>query len=322
MKQIFTILLLALFSFSNAQTTSDFENFNLAQDSSLNGDDLSGGFTAGNIFLPNNFNSNYGSWSGWSISSRTDVTTPGFMNDLSAITGSGFDGSLSYAVAFIFGPQRIILEGAAAGEVVEGFYITNGTYPFLSMRDGDGFAKKFGGISGDDPDYFLLTIKAYSNGQLSTDSVDFYLADYRFEDNTQDYIVNEWTYVDLTSLGNVDSLDFKLSSTDVGAYGMNTPAYFCIDNFKTTDGVSSVNSIAQSTDFELFPNPALEFFNVKNKNQEVVNISFFDITGRLLVEKTSSNYIEQINISSFPKGSYFVKIQTEENILTDILIKN
>jgi hypothetical protein len=32
------------------------------------------------------------------------------------------------------------------------------TYAALSMRDGDGFAKQFGGASGDDPDYFLLTI--------------------------------------------------------------------------------------------------------------------------------------------------------------------
>jgi hypothetical protein len=41
------------------------------------------------------------------------------------------------------------MENEMAGRQVEGLYITNGTYPYLSMRDGDGFAKKFGGASGD-----------------------------------------------------------------------------------------------------------------------------------------------------------------------------
>ncbi|MEZ4953573.1 MAG: DUF4465 domain-containing protein [Saprospiraceae bacterium] len=30
-------------------------------------------------------------------------------------------------------------------------------------------------------------------------------------------------------LGHVDSL-FTLSSSDAGVFGMNTPAYFCLDN--------------------------------------------------------------------------------------------
>ena len=62
----------------------------------------------------------------------------------------------------------------------------------------------------------------------STGTVEFYLADYR--DGKAD-AVSEWTWVDLTSLGpNVSRLEFQLESTDVGDFGMNTPAYFAIDN--------------------------------------------------------------------------------------------
>jgi hypothetical protein len=60
--------------------------------------------------------------------------------------------------------------------------------------------------------------------------VDAYLADFRVSDNSQDYVVDDWTFVDLGTLGTVDSLSFELSSSDTGDFGMNTPAYFALDN--------------------------------------------------------------------------------------------
>jgi hypothetical protein len=61
--------------------------------------------------------------------------------------------------------------------------------------------------------------------------VEFYLADFRFADNSQDYILDSWGFVDLSALGTVDFLEFDLSSSDNGAFGMNTPGYFALDNF-------------------------------------------------------------------------------------------
>ena len=100
------------------------------------------------------------------------------------------------------------------------------------MRDGDGFAKKFGGVSGNDPDFLKLTITGF-NGAAATGSVDFFLADYRFANNAQDYIVKAWTFVDLSSLGAVTRLGFDLTSTDNGPFGMNTPGYVAIDTLTT-----------------------------------------------------------------------------------------
>ena len=65
---------------------------------------------------------------------------------------------------------------------------------------------------------------------MSTESVDFYLADYRFVNNADDFIVSNWTYANLTDLGVVDTLQFSLASSDVGDLGMNTPAYFAMDS--------------------------------------------------------------------------------------------
>jgi hypothetical protein len=41
--------------------------------------------------------------------------------------------------------------------------------------------------------------------------------------------LNQWSEVDLSSLGEVKSIEFALSSSDVGTWGMNTPAYFAAD---------------------------------------------------------------------------------------------
>ena len=65
-----------------------------------------------------------------------------------------------------------------------------------------------------------------------TGTKEYYLADLR--DEATAYIINDWRYVDLSVLGEVTKIGFALSSTDGGDWGMNTPAYFCFDNFGAT----------------------------------------------------------------------------------------
>lgn len=232
-------LFAATLSFSIcAQTVSDFENLTLPPDSFWSGFEQPFGatFTSGNAEFYNyvGYDSMYSFYfwdKGWAYSNKTDTVTAGYTNSYSAFAGSGFSGSPTYAIGK--NNAVITLTGAAQGKAVSGVYITNGTYAYLSMRDGDGFAKKFGGSTGNDPDFFLLTIKKWLHGTPGTDSVNFYLADFRSSNNAEDYIVNTWQWVDLSALGNIDSLQFTLTSSDVGSFGMNTPGFFCIDNFTT-----------------------------------------------------------------------------------------
>ncbi|MCF0181244.1 MAG: DUF4465 domain-containing protein, partial [Muribaculaceae bacterium] len=60
--------------------------------------------------------------------------------------------------------------------------------------------------------------------------VDAYLADFRSDNEAEHYILDKWKWVDLSGLGKVTELNFTLSSTDNGAWGMNTPGYFCMDD--------------------------------------------------------------------------------------------
>ena len=224
---LFVGLWAALIS-ANAQNVATFENIQLEADSWWNGSDESGGFSSGNFYFPNEYDSEWGSWSGFSVSNMKDSLTAGWDNQYSAITAKGVNQSDNYAVVYLAGELNMQLSDPAG---LSGFYVTNATYPYLAMKDGDSFSKKFGGVDGTDPDFFRLIITGTDIFGNKTDSVEFYLADFTSTDSGEDYIVNTWKWVDLSSLGVVTSLKFALESSDNGDWGMNTPAYFCIDNF-------------------------------------------------------------------------------------------
>jgi hypothetical protein len=246
----FVLLALSIFAFSSSAQAAiaTFDDLTLPAESYWNGeDDGSGsgtfsGFTSGdNYFVNYQTASSWSYWDGFAYSNMTDTTTAGYTNQFSAITGGGVDNSANYAVSYTLGmsgqPAQTY-NGYSSGEyaqVVSGFYTTNTTYAYLSMLEGDGFAKQFGGDDGTDEDWFKLTIHALDDSYAKTgNSVDFYLADFRFADGADDYIIDEWTWVDLSSLGAVYGLEFELSSSDGGSgYSMNTPGYFAMDNFTT-----------------------------------------------------------------------------------------
>ncbi|MBB5352721.1 hypothetical protein HNR46_002969 [Haloferula luteola] len=189
-----------------------------------NGSALAGSFTSGPLTLTNNYNSSWGSWSGWAFSTTTDITTPGYDNQFSAFAGSGAAGSATYAIAYNDSTIAI-----PSGYQIASLNLTNTTYAALSMRDGDAFAKQFGGTSGDDPDLFQVVFTGYLSGS-SIGTVTFDLANYTFSDPSLDYLVADWMEVDLSSLAAADEISITFTSTDVGAWGINTPTYLAVDN--------------------------------------------------------------------------------------------
>jgi len=214
---------------------ASFDDLSLPGESYWNGSDGLGGFSSGGAHFNNNYDTMYGSWDGFSYSNITDTAAEGMAGQFNAITGTGQGGSANYAVGYVgwAGSPTITLDAAG---VIEGLYVTNNNSAYYSMLKGDFFAKRFGGVTGDDGDWFALTITGKDAGGAVTDVVEFYLADYRFVDNGEDYIVDAWEYVDLSALGVVKSLEFGLGSSDVGAWGMNTPAYFAIDTLVPEPG--------------------------------------------------------------------------------------
>jgi len=317
---LFSLLLLCTGSIIKSQTIIDFEEFDILVDTFLNGSEANGMFESQGIIFPNNFDPEFQSWVGWSISSVRDSITPGFTNQYAAIPASGFDESQNYAVSFNFIENGINISDSNEG--IKGLYVTNNTYTYLSMRDGDAFAKKFGGETGDEPDFFLLSIVGYQNGEQNTDTIDFYLADYRFEDNSQDYLIADWSYIDLSSFGNIDSLGFNLSSSDNGQFGMNTPAYFCVDQIIFNDNMTtSTDNVFVSEIVETYPNPVIERLFISVDNMEDITVNIYNMLGKRIIEK-QNNIEKGINVSSLTSGTYVIHLLGKGIRSRGLFIKN
>ena len=278
---------------------------------------VSGGFNdESGVFFPNSFNPMFSSWSGWSISSMTDTVTRGFMNDFSSISGGGNDASRTYATSYAPNPVRLTFWDLRNDADFKGLYINNSTYAYHSMNEGDGFAKKFGGIDGTDPDFFKLTIHAYVNDELKEDSIEFYLADFRSDDSEEDYIISEWTYVDLSPLGAVDSLEFSLSSSDVGNFGMNTPAYFCVDDI--TFKFNPLSTLNQAlAPLEFYPNPTVDHVTLLEGGR----LQILTSTGRSVLSQVVRAQ-EEVDVSFMPDGTYLLMLEQNGLRYTGKLIKN
>ncbi|MBU8893555.1 MAG: DUF4465 domain-containing protein [Bacteroidales bacterium] len=225
----YTILIVAFFISCTDEDTfntdvSDFEELDLEEQTYWNGSDGSGYFTYGNKIFYNSYYPDWNSWSGFVYSNVINYLYYNEIAKYAAFPSGGADESENYVVAHQF--EKIVID-FEEGEEPRLVQLTNCTYTALAIKYGYDYSKKFGGRDGSDPDWFKLTITGIGLSNEITGTVDFFLADFRFEDNNEDYIVNKWNFVDLTNLGYVKRLEFELSSSDAG-----TPLYFCMDNLK------------------------------------------------------------------------------------------
>lgn len=210
--------------------TADFEDVSLSETGVW-----TPATTGSNTMLSHSWNfTNYYEtyfWGGFTASNHSDTTTSGMDAQYTAVTGCGYNSSSQYAVAYTMGSPTEVSPIDGEPCVVTGCYVTNNLWTYQSILEGDGYCTPFGGPSGNEPDYFLLgAIGKNASGQ-PIDTAFFYLADYRFADNSQDYVVNTWEWFDLSVLGEVASISFYLESTKFNSGGMLTPAYFCMDDF-------------------------------------------------------------------------------------------
>lgn len=180
-------------------------------------------------------------WQGFTPSRRSDVADHAgewLTYQYNVMAGGGMSGvGTPFLVAFWNNTEtaetpienrtcRICYTGVAGGEKLpfkpQSIYVNNAGYTYYTMLNGDQYSKKF--EAGD-----YLELKAHGIHQDGSESVvAIRLADC-VGDDAGKWIVKDWTYFNLAELGEVTDVYFTLESTDVGQWGMNTPAYFCVD---------------------------------------------------------------------------------------------
>lgn len=270
------------------------------------------------LILPVHWDTSFGGlWSsGWAISRKYDSASIGSDAGRHLYCAKPFKG-VGGSNTYIVGQQGSYLyRKPVLSNYIESFYISNSTYAFNSMRFGDAFAKKFGGKTGNDSDYFYCRIKSFKTGNL-LDSQDVYLADFRFSDNNQDYILSEWKKVNTPQF--TDSVTFELYSSDNSSWGMNTPAFFVLDelNYGGTSGVAD-NS---KTQLNLYPNPVINYLNI-NSEKIVWSAVIFNESGQELYRESYDNASAvQIQTDKLKSGKYFIILNTEGGFISRPFIK-
>ena len=167
-------------------------------------------------------------WGGVAYSNQTKTSfTSLFPDQFNSAVGHGVNGSKNYAVAYAYGKQTVEVRATHAGpSVIPGTFVTNTAWVKEVTQKGTGM--------GDEPhkpfhkgDYLLL-IASNSTG---TRKLEFPLVDYRSNNPAERYVIDSWQWLDLSALGETESVRFSMEGTRIANGGTTIPAYFCLDDF-------------------------------------------------------------------------------------------
>lgn len=232
------LLIAAAILFASCQKTEEthyqtitFETLAIPAAGVWNGSDGTGSFSVGEFTFQNLFDSKWQVWSGFVYSQKNDFVTKGFENQFSVFDQKNGTNRFALYHPFYQGEAFAVFP-AGTDNSIQSIDLCNTTFAALTMKNGDVFSKKFGGTAGSDPDWFKVTVNGYNHSNVKVGSVEIFLADFRFSESSKDFILDKWTTFDLTSLGKVNKISFSFTSSDTGAYGINTPDYLCLDNIK------------------------------------------------------------------------------------------
>lgn len=333
MKKTITLMILALsFTLLKAQTSTiaiDFETFTLSLNSAYSNTN-SVAFSTSSVSFQYQWHPTFNYWSGgFSYTNKYDsaavaTSSPGLYGVKPL---KGYNNSNTYVIA----QDKGVIKLSAPSTTVEGFYIANSTYAYKAIKHGDAFARKFGDTTGTGsgttiaqgsyPDFFKVTVKGYKNGILKTDSVPFYLADYRFSNNAQDYVINNWQWVNTSSLGDIDSLRFYLYTSDNGSFGPNTPLFFGMDNFTFKYSTVGLTELTALNATHIYPNPIMNDLYIENPTNSELNIQLLSMSGSLVKEENVTTSTKW-DLSGVQAGVYFLKLSTKDNFSVKKFIKH
>ncbi|MDE6341698.1 MAG: DUF4465 domain-containing protein [Muribaculaceae bacterium] len=186
-------------------------------------------------------------------------------------------------------PVDMVFNDGKSYEAV-GVYLNLNSYTYYSIEYGDSFARAF-----TNGDRYTVTIHGIAPDE-SEKTMEVELAAYSNGDLT---INRGWKYVDLSQLGTINELFFTIDSTDTGDYGMNTPAYFCLDKLIVASDGSGVNAIVSDTDNPISYDRATSTVTITGNGFGII----YDATGNAVMTTDGGS----IDISALAAGVYVVK---------------
>ena len=185
--------------------------------------------------LHSKLNNAYGSWAYWSGGAAVsnyhcDIANGGSYTQLSlptetpAHSGDNFIVTYGYSDGSQFAtdsrPVFDFQDGVA--RQVKGLWITNNSYFLHSLTQGDSFNQ-----SATDDTFIDVTFEGFDAAGISQGMVK-----YRIQDGKK--ALTDWAYVDLSSLGKINTLkiNYEFSKDQDNGYGFAAPAYLVIDDIE------------------------------------------------------------------------------------------
>jgi len=166
----------------------------------------------------------------------SDTAYADYSDDYKAMPRSGADSSATYATMYYGGSWGGPCTITFSERNLTGTYITLALNPYRCIH-GQSWSAAFA-----EGDYLMVRMSGKKNGVYTGTSAEFYLADYRNGARTE---VTEWTWFDLSALGNVDEVEVTMHDSQNGA---GVGLYACIDNFGGTAPDIYVDTTATACD--------------------------------------------------------------------------
>jgi len=125
----------------------------------------------------------------------------------------------------------------------------------------------------------------------------------------------------------VGSIDSLYGSKDSAGNFINDPwptpfgsAGFDLDAIGVINSASTLlEDVSLGSEKILYPNPATSFFKVKNEKNESLEINVYDLSGQLVLQSTSPNYI---SVNELLPGVYLVEIKSIGGVTYQKVTKN
>ena len=106
----------------------------------------------------------------------------------------------------------------------------------------------------------------------------------------------------------------------IGNYAIKIFQSICVDTSSCYQvSVVGINNLFQKNNIRIYPNPALISIYIDDLNNYLFQIT--DIVGQVIIQQKCNNNHENIDISQLQNGIYFIKVQTENGMIINKIIK-
>ena len=293
---------------ADAISVASFEDLPLEAESYWNYDPEADEYLTDDAFISGSFRFGnfptveWGTWGGFAYANETANTSTGFMQMYRNVVGGGANGTSTYAVAYMGDPNsyyvfdtRIHIATGSEGCEIPGMYVTNSAYAVNSIENGDGFCHKF---TAERADYMTLIISGLDADGNTVGKIEVPLADFRnLAEGEEGYILKEWKWIDLSSLGAVKTLNVRYDSSQLSM----VPSFVCIDEIGAMDPASVASVMADS--FTLRYNGGS--ISVDGNTGEVV-LAVYAVDGTMPIGQTLRAG-GSASLESLPAGAYIAK---------------